>query len=165
MLSKTSISALRALVHLAQQDDGSCLSPRRIAEALDESPTYMAKALRHLVKARILRAEKGVHGGVRLGLHPSDITLLAIVEACQGVIVGDFCQSSRPASTFCNFHKAALELHNSITGVLARWTLAHMIEKPHPSGVHGGGVACVMTNGLLFPEIAQPARSRIRIGK
>ena len=130
MLSKTTVSALRALIYLARRDDQACVSPRRIAEALDESPSYLAKSLRHLVKTGILRAEKGVHGGVRLGRQPANVTLLAIVEACQGAIVADFCEASRPSCFCCGFHHAALDLHNAITGALSRWTLDQFTAIP-----------------------------------
>ncbi|MBK9171328.1 MAG: Rrf2 family transcriptional regulator [Bryobacterales bacterium] len=143
MLGKTSLSATRALMLLAQQDPGACWSPRRIAEALGESPTYMAKVTRHLVRSGILEAEKGVKGGVRFLLQPEQITLLAVVEACQGTIVGDYCKSSVPRSAVCSFHRAAQELHDSITSVLARWTLADLLAKPYAARSNIVG-ACLM---------------------
>jgi Rrf2 family protein len=134
MLGKTSLSALRALLHLAKQEPGACLSPRRLADTLGESPTYLAKVLRHLVRSGILRAEMGVKGGVKLALPPERITLLEVVEACHGPVVGDYCNSPRPESSVCNFHRAALELHRAITGVLGRWSLADLLENPHAHG-------------------------------
>jgi Rrf2 family nitric oxide-sensitive transcriptional repressor len=145
MLSKTTVSALRALIYLARRQDQACLSPRRIGEALGESPTYLAKSLRHLVKTGILRAEKGVHGGVRLGRQPASVTLLAIVEACQGEIAGDSCQASWPSCSCCGFHLAALDLHNAITGVLSRWTLDQFIAIP------AGGEAVQAPDCLMRP--------------
>jgi Rrf2 family protein len=145
MLSKTTVSALRALIYLARRQDQACLSPRRIAEALHESPTYLAKSLRHLVKTGILRAEKGVHGGVRLSRQPANVTLLAVVEACQGAIVGDFCQASASCSS-CGFHRAAADLHNAITGALSRWTLDQFIAIPS-AGEGNQGPNCLMRVG------------------
>jgi len=151
MLGKTSIAAIRSLMFLATQDSALCWSPRRLAEILDESPTYLAKVVRHLVKQGILAAEKGTKGGVRLARKPEEITLLAVVEACHGTIVGDYCRSSRPASSFCNFHRAALELHEAITGVLGRWTLADLLSIPAARDGALGGVTCLMagSNGAL----------------
>lgn len=146
MLGKTSISAIRALLLLAQQNPGACWSPRRMAECLGESPTYLAKVARHMVKAGILEAERGVKGGVRLLKAPSSITLLEVVEACQGTIVGDYCRSSRPSATYCSFHLAALELHQAITGVLQRWTLLDLLNTPG-SGHAVGGVSCLISWG------------------
>jgi hypothetical protein len=62
MLGKTSISAIRALLFLAQQTDGGWWSPRRLAAELGESPTYLAKVLRHLARAGIVGVARGVHG-------------------------------------------------------------------------------------------------------
>ncbi|GMU24976.1 MAG: hypothetical protein AMXMBFR13_50470 [Phycisphaerae bacterium] len=145
MLGKTSIAAIRSLLFLATQDTAECWSPRRLAEILGESPTYLAKVVRHLVKHRILEAERGVKGGVRLVRRPEEITLLAVVEACHGTIVGDYCRSARPESSHCNFHRAALELHGAITGVLGRWTLAHLLRQPAATGEFAGGVLCLMS--------------------
>jgi Rrf2 family protein len=154
MLGKTSISAVRTLLLLAQQETDSCWSPRRIAEFLGESPTYLAKVTRHMVKAGILEAEKGVKGGVRLRKLPAQITLLEVVEACQGTIVGDYCKSARPSSTYCSFHRAAMELHQAITGVLERWTLADLLKQPVSSGMMAGGVSCLISRGLAVPFTA-----------
>lgn len=150
MLGKTSISAIRTLLLLAENRAAACQSPRRLAEALGESPTYLAKVMRHMVKARILEAERGAKGGVRLLQHPGDITLLSIVEACQGAIVGDYCRSLRPESAYCGFHRAAAELHEAITGVLGRWTLEDLLSHTD-SGTESGGVTCLMTDGSGCP--------------
>jgi Rrf2 family protein len=147
MLSKTTISALRALIYLARREEHGCVSPRRIAEALAESPTYLAKSLRHLVKTGILRAEKGVHGGVRLGRQPAQVTLLSIVEACQGAIVADFCESLPASSSYCGLHRAALDLHTAITEVLSRWTLAQFLDVPSDAPGVGRDTGCVIQPG------------------
>jgi Rrf2 family protein len=143
MINKTTLTAVRALIFVAQNSEAGTLPPRRIAEALDESPTYMAKVTSTLVKAGILRAGRGVKGGVWLSRPPKDITLQAVFEACQGAIVGDYCRDDCDLNTICSFHRAAAELHQAIVGVLSRWTLAHLLKKPEgKSGRHG--VPCVM---------------------
>lgn len=155
MLGKTSLSAIRALLLLAQKQTGQPWSPRRIADQLGESPTYMAKVLRHLVKHRILEAEKGSKGGVRLARPAQGITLLSIVEACQGAIVGDFCGSNRPSHSVCSFHVAALELHTAITSVLERWTLSRLLENPHPHSHRGDGIPCLIEPTSAPPQLTQ----------
>ncbi|MBI4890642.1 MAG: Rrf2 family transcriptional regulator, partial [Acidobacteria bacterium] len=129
MLGKTSISAIRALLLLAQGRGGARWTPRRIAAELGESPTYMAKIVRQLVKTNILEAEKGAKGGVWFARRAEEVTLLAVVESCQGTIVGDFCRSERAEESWCGFHVAAAELHGAVTGVLARWTVARLLER------------------------------------
>jgi Rrf2 family protein len=149
MLGKTSLSAIRSLLLLAEQGPGACWSPRKLAATLGESPSYLAKVTRHMVKHGILVAEHGVKGGVRLAKPAHRVTLLDIVEACQGTIVGDYCKSERPAPRMCAFHKAALELHEATTGVLSRWTLADLLQAPAAKAP--GGMNCLMAKGLTIP--------------
>jgi Rrf2 family protein len=144
VLTKTSLLAIRALLFLAQNEPGASVAPRRIAEALGESPTYLAKVLRLLVRVGVLRAERGVKGGVRLNRALAQINLLTIVEACQGAILEDYCAAGCEIGRTCSFHQAAEELHRAVTGVLSRWTLAHLAERPRPAGRLPSAIRCVM---------------------
>jgi Rrf2 family transcriptional regulator, nitric oxide-sensitive transcriptional repressor len=141
MLTKTSILALRSLIFLCSESDDAPSSPRRIAEQLNESPTYLAKVVRHLVKAGILQAHRGTTGGVTLNQPVDEVSLLVVVEACQGKILGSFCQDTCDLDNVCAFHEAAAELHDAIVSVLSRWTLADLVKSPHPLIE---GVSCVM---------------------
>jgi Rrf2 family protein len=143
MINKTTLTAIRALVFVAHNAKAGTLPPRRIAEALDESPTYMAKVTRTLVKAGILRAGKGVKGGVWLGRPANEITLRSIFEACQGSLVGDYCRTDCDPTMICSFHRAAAELHEAILGVLSRWTLAQLSRKPE-GALGSKRLPCVM---------------------
>ena len=142
MLTKTSRSAIRLLTYLGQLGTSEPISPRALAEQLGESPTYLAKVARHLVKAGILQAQRGVTGGMVLNRAPETITMLAIVEACQGTILGDFCDEAPDLAKTCAFHQACAELHDAIVGVLSRWTLAQFIQKPRPIGMLNKRIPC-----------------------
>ena len=144
MITKTSLLATRALVFLAEAEQGVVASPRSIAAQLGESPAYMAKVLRSLVKAGILRAEHGRNGGVLLNRRPSDVSLLAIVEACQGAIAGSYCQGIADLRTACAFHRAAVELQHSVVSVLSRWNLEQLAASPRPSKRLPGEMHCMM---------------------
>jgi Rrf2 family protein len=144
MITKTSILATRALVCLARDQDGGAISPRSIALQLGESRTYMAKVLRSLVKAGLLRAEHGSKGGVRLNRAPEEITLLAIVEACQGAIVGSYCEDIDDIRIACAFHHAAVELREAIVSVLSKWHLADIAKSPGPAKCLPEGKHCFL---------------------
>jgi Rrf2 family protein len=146
VLTKTTISALRTLIHLGQRTSASPASPRLIAERLGESPTYLAKVAGLLARSGIVRAQRGVAGGVFLNRRPEEITLLAVVEACQGAILGDFCGDSEDLEHACAFHHAGVELHRAIVGVLSRWTLADLLEKPCPTA-EDLQARCLLTSG------------------
>lgn len=142
MLTKTSRSAIRLLTHLGQLRTSEPLSPRVLAERLGESPTYLAKVAGHLVRAGILQSQRGVAGGVVLSRAPETITLLAVVEACQGAILGDFCDEAPDLDQTCTFHQACDELHNAIVGILSRWTLARFLQKPRPVEMLNKQIPC-----------------------
>lgn len=144
MLTKTSLSAIRVLTYLGLHADEEPRSPRYLAEQLGESPTYLAKVVRRLVRIRILRAHRGVAGGVVLAKAPADISLLTIVEACQGAILADFCEDATRLSQTCGFHQAAAELHDAVIGILERWTLADFVKKPCPSRALQKRVLCCL---------------------
>jgi Rrf2 family protein len=148
MINKTTLLAIRTLIHMGHQRENAVLSPRLLAEALQESPTYMAKVARLLVKAGILRAEKGARGGVYLCRRPAAIPLLQIVEACQGAIVGDYCRPACDKRTVCSYHLAAEDLRGAIVGALSAWTLEQLMKRPVARVPLGAGAqACLMAGG------------------
>jgi Rrf2 family protein len=133
MLTKTTLSAIRELIHIASIPDGKPLSPRSIAGRLGLSPTYTAKVTAHLARAGILHTYRGAQGGVTLARRPASITLLDIFEACQGKVVGDHCQSGVPPQHSCSFHRVAAELHQAIVEVLSGYSLADLMVRPAPT--------------------------------
>jgi Rrf2 family protein len=142
MLTQTSELGIQALLHLVLLGDDKPVSPRRIAEAIGSSPTYMSKVTGLLVRAAILRSHKGFKGGVTLAENPAQLTLLAIVEACQGKVLGDFCEPTDSLNLVCAYHKAMAELHDVIIDVLSRWTLADLAAKPQPDPKLAPHVTC-----------------------
>lgn len=148
MITKTTIIAIRTLIQLGQDAERVVRSPRALAEDLAESPSYTAKVTGLLVKAGILRAEKGVRGGVYLAKATSEVTLLDIVQACQGALVGDYCQPGCNHKFVCAYHAAAEELHDAMVGVLSKWTLERLMKKPAAPKVEQlFGLACLMAGG------------------
>jgi Rrf2 family protein len=145
MLTHTSEIAIRALVYLGLSGSEQPVPPRLIASAIACSPTYLAKTLRLLGRAGIVRSRKGAHGGVWLGRPPAAISLLNIVEACQGLMVADYCQGpgQRPVGV-CGFHRAMQEVFDATTAALSRWTLADLLRNPAPTGAVGGR-SCKLT--------------------
>ena len=144
MLTKTSETAIRLLVLLARRKVDTPLSPREIAETLDSSPTYTAKTAAQLAKAGLLRSHRGAQGGVTLALPPAEISLLAIVEACQGRILGDYCQPAERLELVCAYHEAMHHVHEAVLAVLKRYTLADLAARPAPHGALKDAVKCRM---------------------
>jgi hypothetical protein len=55
--------AIRAMIHLACLPEGGLALRSEIAEAQAIPASFMAKILRSLVRARLLRSSRGVNGG------------------------------------------------------------------------------------------------------
>ncbi len=142
MLTQTTLCGLRALLVLGQSPPGTVLSPAAIALRLGESPSYMAKVTNRLARAGLLRSHRGAGGGVSLGRNPASITLLHVVEACQGSLVPDYCGDTAWHRKTCGFHRAAAELHEAMVGVLSRWTLVRLLETPEGLGAFRDTCRC-----------------------
>ncbi len=146
MISKTSEIAVKALIYIALHNGNEPLSPKVLAESIGESPSYMSKITGFLAKAGILRSHRGVSGGVTLMKTPEEISLLEIVEACQGKILGTYCEECTELDLVCSYHQAMFEVYNATIEVLKRWTLADLADKPHPSHKIADTVKCKMAD-------------------
>lgn len=151
MLTKTSINAIQALTYIARRGDSGPVSPIEIAEQLGASPSYLGKINTQLVKANILNAHRGIKGGMTLARPPEAITLLDIVEACQGKILGDYCTPYDNLDEVCGFHEAMFHLQQAVLRTLREWTLESLLKRPFPAEKLRGKVACRMACALPKP--------------
>ena len=142
MINGTCELGVQTLIYLTRKGGGEPQPPKVIAEALKASPTYTAKVCGALVRAGILRAHRGAKGGVTLLAKPEQLTLLAIVEACQGKLLADYCSDVFNMNHVCNWHRALDELHKASTSVLLRWTLADILKCPAPTGPINSDTHC-----------------------
>jgi Rrf2 family protein len=157
VLTGTTELALRALIVLGLERPAHPLPPSRLAVALGCSPTYLGKTLNLLVKADVLQSVRGARGGVVLARNPASITLLEVVEACQGSLVGDFCRElGAHAPGACRFHQVMAAIHAEVVERLAGCSLQALLEAPFGEQRAGrGAVHCRMA----FVAAARRARS------
>lgn len=135
MLTKTTETAVQTLIYIAGQNSDNPLSPKHVADELKLSPSYLAKIMRILTKASILKSHKGALGGVTLGKDPADITFLSIIEASQGQLLQDFCEEKH-VDLSCGFYQAMYSAHVSLMKILSSWSLADLVNNP----CHGAGL-------------------------
>lgn len=89
-ISRKTDYALRILSILAESE-GNLLSVRTAADQV-KVPYSFARSIQHgLAQAGIIESLRGVHGGMRLKVDPSEITIRQIVEAVQGPMVLNEC--------------------------------------------------------------------------
>ncbi len=84
MISQTTEYALRAVVWLAQHKEAP-QTRHQIAEATQTPPDYLAKVMRALGRAGLVKAGRGLHGGFKLARPAESITILDVVNVVDPV--------------------------------------------------------------------------------
>ncbi|MBI1739090.1 MAG: Rrf2 family transcriptional regulator [Acidobacteria bacterium] len=82
--SHASELAIRAAIYLALQPPGKLSPTREIAAGTGLPAAYLAKIMRLLIRAGLVRAFRGPGGGVELGRPPGSISLSSLVRAVEG---------------------------------------------------------------------------------
>ena len=138
-LTREADYAVLALIFLGARPSGVVTGRPEIAEQLGLSNTFLAKVLRKLTRAGIVRSYPGARGGYALALRPDAISLSAILEAIDGPVTLVRCIDRRePGAThrpFCGC--LALEglarVQTEVTRLLAARTLADLMPTAgHP---------------------------------
>ena len=80
MFSQTAEYALRVAVYLASLE-GNSATISRIADATRTPPDYLAKVLRNLARADLVRSQRGPLGGSVLARPARQITVLDVIQA------------------------------------------------------------------------------------
>src|SRR5260370_1496438 len=129
--SRSAEYAIRAFVHLAQVQEGKYAMVKNIAEQEEIPAHFLAKILQQLARKGLLRSSKGPTGGFALRVDPTEIRLLDIVEALDGLAPYQQCASGLSESSDdmpCSMHASWIAfrsptmvyLGNNTTADLAR---------------------------------------------
>src|SRR5437588_8845885 len=129
--SRSAEYAIRAFVHLAQVPDGRYAMVKNVAEEEGIPAHFLAKILQQLARKGLLRSSKGPTGGFALKVDASEIRLLDIVEALDGLApyqqcaVGlSECNDQMP----CGVHDNWKNLRSRIMEYLGRHTIADLAQ-------------------------------------
>lgn len=90
-ISKRTDYGMRAVIYIARQPKERRNAIDVIARAECIPRDFLAKILKDLTRADILRSYQGVHGGYQLARSTNKISLLDIVEAMDGPLGLDLC--------------------------------------------------------------------------
>lgn len=81
----------RAMVYLASLPDGMTTSFREIARKMDIPQEFLAKILKTLVKAKLVKSTRGSRGGYSLARPASQVSFLDVIEAVEGPVGVNLC--------------------------------------------------------------------------
>ena len=125
--------AILAMIHMACLPDDAVALRSEIAQAYNIPSSFMAKILRALVRARLLRSTRGVHGGFSLARPPTEITLLDVVEAIEGPLALTDCTGEPSGCQWaadCPAHPVWATVQEKIAEILRENTLETLVSSP-----------------------------------
>jgi Rrf2 family transcriptional regulator, iron-sulfur cluster assembly transcription factor len=103
MFSQTVEYALRSMVYLAiHSDEHKFVRVADLAEAAHIPPAYLAKVMRRMAAAGLVRGQKGHNGGFALAIEPSKVKLRAVLEAAGVEFEPAHCAFGLPKCNFAN---------------------------------------------------------------
>lgn len=132
LLSSACVYGLRASVYLAKGTETSYVSITKISEDLGISRHFLTKVLQQLTEADILESHKGPKGGVKLIEDGSNIYLLDIVAAIDGLDLFTECVLGLPGCGIekpCPMHDKWAGTRESIREMLEETSLKDMVDK------------------------------------
>ncbi len=128
MFSQTAEYALRAVVWLAAQG-GAPRTTQQIAAGTLVPPGYLAKVLKTLARAGLVRAQRGLGGGFTLAKEPERITPLQVIDAIDPIPRIRNCPLGLAAHSgaLCPLHRRLDEAIGHAVQALADITVAELL--------------------------------------
>ena len=93
-ISDAASLALHAMAMLAASEHIK-LTVHEIAAELEVSENHLSKVCQRLVKAGLIKSERGPKGGLDIAKDPKQINFLQIYEAIEGPIINNYCLLGR----------------------------------------------------------------------
>jgi len=136
VLAQKTRYALRSLLYLAEQGDGSPVQLASIASTQHVPPKYLELIMLDLKKAGMVRSTRGPKGGYVLARPPEEISFGEVVRTMEGPIALISCAS-------VNFYAPCGDCHDEATCAIRR---AFSILRDQSTAV---------LNGISLAEAAQ----------
>lgn len=130
MLSQTAEYALRAMVALATASR-TALTAQEIAVDSHVPPDYLAKVLRLLSRAGLVRAQRGRGGGFQTARPSNQLTVLEVVSAVDPVQRIRTCPLGLAAhgENLCSLHRAIDDAARSVEEAFQATTIQSLIGR------------------------------------
>ena len=87
-ISRSTGYALLAVGYIAQHQEQEVILSQSISKEYNIPLEYLLKILQQLVRANVLRSKRGPRGGFSLAKPAKKITMLHVIEAVDGPMVG-----------------------------------------------------------------------------
>jgi len=139
-VSAKSDYALRALIELAGQSDGSPVSAEEIGRLQDIPHGFLQAILADLRRAGVVMSQRGQSGGWRMARDPDTVTVADVIRAVDGPLVSVY--GLRPEAVEYNESAEVLQLvwiaaRSSLREVFEQVTIRSLADRKLPKHVLG----------------------------
>lgn len=118
MISNTCKYGLRAVVYLAANEDiNKRVGIKQISSDLKIPMPFLGKILQSLARTKLLASTKGPNGGFSLGRKASEISLLDVIEAIDGLDFFNECVIGFKVCENDIEHQKICPMHNKLENV------------------------------------------------
>lgn len=120
------------MLDVALNNEAGPVLLKEIARRQDVSAQYLEHLISPLIRAGILRSQRGSRGGISLGRTPEEINLSQVVEILEGSVAPVECVDNPevcPRSGSCVTRDIWVEMKAATLGVLDSVTLSDLAER------------------------------------
>ncbi len=130
-LSVAAELAIRGVTVLAGRYGEGPVTLSELCDTKDLPKQYLAKIFTSLSRADLVTPIRGKRGGYKLSHPPEEISLLQVIEAVEGPLALNLCQSDPPKcdDVHCALRHVWTELQETLRTKLQSVTLADCVAK------------------------------------
>jgi len=131
-ITRASDYAVRVMIYLAGLPPRSTVRQSELLRATGVSGHFLSKVLQQLVRARLVRSQRGSGGGYVLAVAADDVSLLDVVQAMEGPVRLNQCLDEGPScerKSWCPAHCVWAEAQAAIVNVLGGSSMAHLASE------------------------------------
>ena len=131
MFSQTAEYALRVVAYLASLE-GNAATTKQLAASTRVPEGYLAKVIRSLNVAGVVRSQRGLHGGSLLARPPEEVTVYDVVNAITPIQRIRTCPLMIRAhgTALCPVHRHLDDAIAMVEKALRGSTIADLLSKP-----------------------------------
>lgn len=122
---------LMAMQYLAVHQGDGVIGVKRIADEFQIPPERLAKILQRLARGGLMVSHGGPHGGYRLRLAPSQVTISQVIRIFEGPVAIVSCMADHDCAQMsrCSVRQPARKIQAAITQILGSMTLAELMGR------------------------------------
>jgi Rrf2 family protein len=123
--------AVRVVLALSKKPQGTRVSSASIGREMLIPPALLQRIVAELAGGGFIQTQAGRDGGISLGRHPSEITLLQVVEHFEGELYLSDCvlkPGECPFERRCPVHCQWVRLKNLLRDEMSRITFSSLVD-------------------------------------